>query len=646
MKVQFLLFILLMSSVSLLASPKTRVLVEATEDRWIHFPDGEKLHHGMEISHLLNHVLFEQGDFRVQIPRWKNPSIGEEEWYKREVKDRLSSDSINYWDDKVTRRGFNYSGAQLIIRPRVKSLVFASGKKSNRVVYGFTPENINPYNEGREDSKPNDFVASQFDEVEQCTTLDFFDGQMKPTGWGHRRSNFGTDADEGIEFEIFGFGIKFKKKSYEVKMQTEFQLYVPSMDMKKTYTYDFKAKGDDITVGISYAGVSLGYETQKRFTMREAINQGLPEILDSFMQDLPANIWSTNIKTVDSSYPMATAGSFDGIRVGDSFEAANGDRFRAYEVQSMVSFLMPYPNNRLRAFVGQELKYIPEDGSSPWPFLPGPGFGRGIAAKAQSFKAMKTISGKAFSPKKNEKIDSLIERELQLATSPELIEKNIGKCSQEKMGWFERFVVSIMSFYGHWRYDNVYDQEFEQSNKVNINRPKVAMISSGIYPREKRIDKLLDPTGFDFISWDKRPSDDLGVGTAAAKLFHRELKSDVTILPVKVLGSRGETHSSAIYSAMDWVSKRKDVDMVIVPFIPQIQSDAFEKGIEKMVAAGQIVIVPKGVEVAGAIQAEPGDYKYRTKGIRKAKLQLPPVGVGVVSAAAKILNTHYKGDKR
>ena len=58
------------------ADPLVSIQVEATEDRWIHFPDGFKLRHGMEITHLLNQSLYENGSFRVELPQSNYVGIG------------------------------------------------------------------------------------------------------------------------------------------------------------------------------------------------------------------------------------------------------------------------------------------------------------------------------------------------------------------------------------------------------------------------------------------------------------------------------------------------------------------------------------------------------------------------------------------
>lgn len=620
-----------------------RVLVEPTEDRWIHFPDGNKVRHGMEVSHMLNQFLYETEQFRVQIPQaldgiGVNPIVDESLGAKdlEELKARLPNHNLSYLEDKFPQYSYGAEKAHMIVRPRVHTLLYASGKRSNRVVYGFSPDRLNPYNNGTDqDGLDNDFTASQFDEVKQCSTLDFFDGQLKPRGWAHKRSNFGADADEGFSFEILGFGISFKKKSYAIKLGITFDVFFPHQNLHRSFDYEFKATGKDLSVGASYAGVHLGLEQQRRFTMRNAIEEGLPQLMEEFLKDMPPYLWQGHLKQSITGAWHLNAGAFDGLQIGQLLESQTGNRYVVVEAYPEHSAVIYAIDNESMPENGEIVRAVPRTGESPWPQAPG--IGRGIASKLGSFEATQTM----LSSKANQPISKKLSGSLSSFTQPEIVEKTVGNCAEKKHSWWERLVMSIMTFYAQWRFDNVYDQEFPANTKISSmdeGAPRVALISSGVYPYEKGLEQHLSNTGFDFISWDNRPSDDLGVGTAAAKYLAKKSGQDFVLIPVKVFGAHGETHSSAVYSAMNWVSERKDIDIVLVPWIPKVFSRAYKEGLRKMVASGKTVIAPKGTNVYRIVSAPEANKKYKTKGIRKAKLQLSTIGVGVMELGAEYID--------
>lgn len=640
-----------------MAEPKVRVLVESTSDRWIHFPDGAKVRHGMEVTHILNQYLYDSEMFRVQVPTSEGAGVdpigvsskpvfdadrvnGNE---RDELAQRLPNHNIDYVDDKAPNNLYGVNGAHIIVKPVVHTLLYSSGKRSNRVVYGFSPDRINPYNAGIDgEARDNEFTAQSFEEVNQCSTLDFFDGQLKTRGWAHKRSNFGADADEGFSFEILGFGVSFKKKAYAIKLGIQFEVFFPNQNSRQTYDYEFKAKGEDLSIGASYAGIHLGFENQRRFTMRNALEEGLPKLIDEFMGDLPEFVWQSYLKQSNTGEWMLRAGVFDGIQEGQILESENGNRYAVTDVFEEHSFVVYAMDNEFPPLDGEVVRAVPDTDESPWERAPGIGnfaMAKGVFSKMASSPA--EVLKNNFKKK--------LESDLVHTSTPEMVERNIGNCAERKHSWFEKLVMSIMTFYAHWRYDHVYDQNFPETASIkSVGAPKVAIIGSGVFPQEKGVRKYIEGSGFDFISWDNRPSDDLGTGTAAAKYLVKKTKEDFILVPVKVFGAHGETHSSAIYGAMDWVSTRDDIDMVLVPWIPKVKSRAYKEGLQRMVASGKKVIAPKGSDVYGIISAEKAKKKYKTRGIRKAKLQLSPEGVGVMGLGAEYINgwMENKGEKR
>ena len=622
--------------------PLLSIQVEPTEDRWIHFPDGAKLRHGMEISHLLNQYLFESGKFRVQLPRPQGIGLQppqKSEDLQQELAERLPHAKINYFAAKGQSPAGDDSQAQIIIRPRVHTLLYASGKRSNRVVYGFSPDRLNPYNLGVDGiGKDNDFTAQQFAEVKQCSQLDFFSGQFHTRGWAHRRGNFGADFDEGVSFEILGFGIRFRKKTFAVKLGVEFDVSIPSQGLRQSLQYEFKAEGKDLAIGASYAGLHLGFETQRRKTMRDAIEQSLPKILAEFLQDIPLAPWSIKLEQGWDGQWYIPAGIFDGIVNGQVFEARNGNRYVVTKAMERISQVFFAINNPVLPVHGEELRYVRDPRQSPW--AEAIGVGPLAVASGSIRQKLSHTRGPSSQPSLHKKAWS---GEIEGFSSPQAVEQTVGHCAESRHSWFEKLVMAVMTFYAHWRYEHIYDQDIPpQPAHRKITGPRVALISTGISPHEKELQGVVDSSGYDFLSWDSRPSDDLGAGTAAAKLLVAETRENFSLIPVKVFGPHGQTHSAAIYGAMQWVAQRQDIELVMIPWAPSITSQAYRDGVQLLIQSGKTVIVPQAARTEASIVAPAGRGVYKTLGLRRAKIRLAPEGVGVVQAAAKWIDQQRK----
>lgn len=614
-------FIIQIFTTVLLAQPKMSVIVEETEDRWIQFSDGRKLRHGMEVSHLLNQKLFESNKFRLKIKLNSEPGIGvfstnTNPRLMEELKKRLPNSEFNYLESDKVVRAQNVGEAHIVIRPKVTTLLYASGEKANRIVYGFSPDRLNPYNEGKEGSAENDFIATRYSNVNQCKELDYFYGQLNPTGKGHNRSNFGANADEGVGFSLFGFGFKFRKKQFQVKMGIEMDVMIAHRAFRKTYKYDFKAKGKDVLVDLMFNGVNVGYETKRRFTLRQAIDEALPQLMDEVIKDLPKFSWQSQLIADNSGSWYIQGGFLDGVQKGQKFISAEGNLYQVKEVfESVSKVVYPLSNNSL-PYHGESVRFWNNEKESPW----------SVSLLAN------TNSVEQFN----------ISKQLFNTTNPQTASQANGNCRGRKLGFFEKLIVNMMSFYGQWRFNNIYDSNFDNKQKANYsqNIPKVAIVSTGIYPREASIHNKIEASGFDFISWDQRPSDAIGSGTAAAIYLNKLLKKEnYKIIPIRVIGPSGETHSSAIYSAFEWLSKRDDIDVVAVPFYPNLKSQAYIDGIKLLVRSGKEVVVPMASGIYGPHLAA-SKKSFKTNGMR-GRVSLSSQGVGVMELTSRILKKKF-----
>jgi hypothetical protein len=487
---------------------KKRVGIKLAEERWITLTDGTRVTQGKEISYLLANQLFEHPLFTPI----------------------LLDESPVQIDLRVT--------------PKIETLLYASGSRSNRLVFGFAPDRENIFNSGREGSFDNEFVATG-DQASQCIKPDFFEGRFDVQSWGPFKSNFGANLDEGFVISIAGYGLGFKQKKFEIKNQIRFTVEDIKAGTSRDLVFDVKGSGKDVFIMGNYAGFSLGLEIQRRETLLEGLKKILPLIVDGLVKEgLEKKIDSSQKELVFSQ-----------------------------EVEIPVSHT-----------------------------------------------------------------------ERALAQT-----KAMSACLSQSGDWLEDTVEGLMSLYALWRYKTVLDQPLKSKiNAQNLNShlPRIALIDSGIDYNDKKIGRHVirvgedEALGFDFIAWDHRPSDDNGHGTAAAKYFLEKIKSDYSLIPVKVLGAYGDTHSAAIYDAFTYAVSQK-VDAIVVPWAPTSKlTEAYKRGAQLAAEKGIAVFVAPRSMAPGKnifMPTENASEAFKTKGLGGTQLQLPADGVAVVDMFSRWL---------
>lgn len=613
------------------AQPKPFVLVPETQDRHITFSDGGRLNHGFEITYLLMKYLFDSGKYQIIAPGITSTKVngfsvmatGSNPSPKDTLKERLPDINFDFLDQltpsknangfSVMARGSKLAPVQphIIIRPRVETLLYSSGERSNRMVYGFAPDKLNPYNAGVAGGKDNEFTTTEYARPDPvsgkvCENVDFFGGQLNALGWGPSLSNFGANSDEGIELFLFGYGFGFKKKNFEVKSEIVFQVELPLAGQIKEYRYELKGNGKDVSVGVSYQGISVGFEIARVKTLRMALQTILTNVVENFMKDVPPNAWNTEIGSFHNGQWLIPVGKEQGITENLSLQSTFGSLYTVTKLNSDFAVITPALTNVFEPFVGERL------------------FLAGNVPTGGGIRTMASLP----------EVRNLGEVEIVNATQPEQIPPPIaGPCAKKKPSTIEKFLMGITWVYGFIRYKTVFDQSFTRQN-ISTDNDKIALIGSGVDPKDERLFDSIDATGFDFISWDARPSDDLGMGTAAALLLTEKIKN-LRIVPLKVLTPFANTHSSAVYQSLVYAAERADIQTVLLTFKPGKDSQAVRDGVQILVAKGKTVIVPEGIQIPGAIEAPP-THDFKTRGLGGAKLKLSSIGTGVIEKFIEI----------
>ncbi|MCC6278497.1 MAG: hypothetical protein IT289_11340 [Oligoflexia bacterium] len=221
--------------------------------------------------------------------------------------------------------------------------------------------------------------------------------------------------------------------------------------------------------------------------------------------------------------------------------------------------------------------------------------------------------------------------------------EQLSQCFSRRPNWLEETARGFMALVGWWKYKNIFDQPLRPWDhtplKWSTTMTKVALVDTGVDYNDpvigRHVIELLPGkiAGFDFVSWDDRPSDDLGHGTAAAKYLLRKLQGRVAIIPIKVIGSRGETLSSAIFQGLKY-SKDLGVKAVIIPWKPQDgTSRAYREGVSLLTDSGIKIYAPAAILDRDPKVLSPQKVtssRFKTSGLGGAPLRLEPEAVAVL----------------
>ncbi|PIT99189.1 MAG: hypothetical protein COT74_09275 [Bdellovibrionales bacterium CG10_big_fil_rev_8_21_14_0_10_45_34] len=603
--------------------PKTKVDVVVARDRHITFMDGKREFFGQDVSYLIAQEAFKSGRFVVRmldqstlhglakpmstVQLSSSPSLvtmlqtrhSRTDWNHflselqfREVSSAIKPSSFDgHISDKVTQA---LSANRLTWTPEIKELQYISGERSNRVVYGFTQQTENPYNDGVDFVTDNEFVQPNNEAQTSCRVPNFFGESMKTSGWGPFRSNFGANSDEGLSFSILGFGFQFKKKTFAFRSLVEIKTSDNLNSVLDNYQYELQAKGKYLSIGFQYAGWSVAVDIQKRKALREALEEIVPLAVEKFVSEV-GQTWQTQIISTEYNRFLVEGGFDDELDVGSILVGQGGNTyFVQANVNGQVSRVTPALWNSRKPYVGEVLRWT--DGHfDPW--------------QVQSYKLNASGETDAI---------NTVSREISASDSQsrKLLD-GLQSCHLGKVGWLESMMMGLMGGYGLYRYYNELDQDYIKhsdsgtlsakalssdyyerqtlktksvtsvdvkesayvSQTRNVRKLRVAVLGSGLNLSDPQLAAYIDNSGFDFISWDKRPHDDFGQTTKWAKKAVGQLRDNIHLIPYKVIGAYGDVHSGELFTAFQSLSRRADIDVVVVDFQPVVPSSAFSDGV-------------------------------------------------------------------
>ncbi len=613
--------------------PRLRVRVERTDDRWITFGDGNQVRHGWEVSPLLDYHLFQSDAFVVQyVPQQlveakqgfaSLQSLDIESMLSERIGQELSGDLLTSLRQRSGSRTAASELLHVIVRPRVETFLYSSGQRSNRLVYGFSPDRLDPFNEGRPGAIDNEFVARADVTKPICKSVDLLNGQIQSVGYGPWSGNYGANFDEGAEFFIAGYGVGFRFKKFTVKSEIVFDLEFPELGTKTSLRQVVSGGGTDVMVAASYQGIYGAVEVQRRKTLQKALKELLPKLVQEVRSHLEKTAWSTRVVQARGSEILVLGGFAEGLTEGALLHTESGESIQLVQIGEGISVGTTSSLGGIP--VGARLYASP-------PTL----------RKSGPLGALESLTSSEQRQELQLKLLENISTEQHAATA--LVDA--GKCpTVKKPSFFERILNSAFLAYGFYRYFQVLDQPFKTPvGALSGGTRKIAMVSTGISPKEKKLESLLDPNGFDFLSWDNRPADDVGAGTAEALHLIERLEVQAKLVPIRVIGPFGTTHSSAIYQALLHLSTRSDIDAVIIPFAPTFESKALSMGVEKLARAGKSVFVATDLQgaVGSRILKIPPSDADKEKSVFGTKGRVSPTARGVIEGAAKWMNQNWK----
>ncbi len=238
-----------------LPNQRPTIGVYPAEDRWITLTDGTKVYEGLEISYLLVTSLMATNQYNTIL-------LDSSLTTSAPSPERLAQIPPE-WIPPSAHGVDSQTGPDLTITPVVESLIYTSGDRSDRVVFGFSPDHLNPFNQGKEGSPDNEFVASSQQQAD-CVLPDFFNGTFTPKGYGPLAGNFGSNLDQGFSFQIGGYGIAFQQISFQVVSQIRFVIQNTHTQSSHDLVIQIVGSGQNVFVSGSYQGYTLGVTIQRR----------------------------------------------------------------------------------------------------------------------------------------------------------------------------------------------------------------------------------------------------------------------------------------------------------------------------------------------------------------------------------------------
>lgn len=671
-----LITITLVASQSLAQSnvtpPGYYIGIAPAEDRWVTLPMGA-VYQGVEISYLLGQKLLDSGKFIPVIIDPPPPATPVATPVPVHALNIVSSEAAlvdrqaqipNQWttwlqNPSATMYAPNYS---IRVQPVVEKLLYSSGERSDRQVYGFSPDHINLFNQGRAGALDNGYVAS-VDQAQQCQKADFFNGQLDPNGYGPFSSNFGSNFDEGVTFDIFGQGVAFILKKFQVADQIRFLVDDSQAGTHQEYIFNTQAKGTDVYVWASYENYSGSIDIQTRTTMIAALQNLLPQIVDDLIGQRFSGPWEATITSITNGITLS-AGLNQSVQQGLQLQSENGNIFQVqYTGESSATLVLVsgtaevQVGDMVQAYYGKPLVWAtptpaPAPASSPLEVASSSATGARVLASepAPVVSGSPSNQVQTFTSQKTITLNQATRASQQVAA--------VAACVDKKPGMIEQALDSLFIPYGLYRYLEVFDQAAKPPTTPappivagdgpasNIAGLRIAIIDSGIDVKDSKIKAHLAFSsqnvyeGFDFISWDNRPSDDNGHGTAAAKLLLSLVKKPIVLLSAKVIGSQGETSSSAVYDGFTFAVNSR-VDAIVVPWSSMTSSlEAYILGAQLAASANIPVFVAPGTIPAqeNIYVGSSGTKSFKTSGL-EATVKLAPEGVAAIEALANWINS-------
>jgi len=597
---------------------KVRVGIKPAVDLWVTLSDGSRVFFGQEVSFLLGHELFHSGAARPILLG----TTGAKSFAPADGKERFHQINPEWLDwltpqnRAVADSGEAPSRVDLIIEPVVDELQYTSGARSNKVVFRAVPaasSELQPFAD-------NEFVPMSGQRL-SCASPDYFGGQFNTAHGGLLASNFGADGDEGFSISFMGYGVGYKKKKYEVSARVHFKVTYVLNSQNQERGYSLVAKGKDVFIAGSYQHFSLGIEIQRRETLRAVLSKMVPQIVSDFLHDQSYPIWSTQVFESSAERVLVDTGANDGITVGTNLYSVWGSIFQVTEVYGDVSKVTKVSGG-----------HDPIEGEML------------ISQPPQEYhNAIAAMAAQNAPPLQAKEIDVALSKEERAQVQNSAVTQL--ECYGKKESWAARLLKGLLSFLGYTRYKTVFDQPFYGGSAprlaANQRVVSVGFLDTGVDYNDPDLAPhaaLSRNLGYDFISQDNRPSDDNGHGTAAAKLFAKLTRKPWALTSIKVFTPYALTQSLALYEGFKFAANQH-LDVLIVPWRPQVQSLAFEQGVALAQSAGVKVFVPPPFDADSKKKVR----DFRTEGLGSTVLRLPIQGIKAVQAAADALNQEGTG---
>jgi hypothetical protein len=524
------------------------------------------------------------------------------------------------------------------VKIEVDALTFATGSRGERMLYGFDERFRTPYNDGISG------MANEFPLRDVAFEPSWFDAFFNDKGVVPWDARSGLDIGDGFQIDATMASLAVKWAVYRSDLHLNITV-TPSYGGEIAYKRVIvSGQGFFFDVAGGYEGYSAGITIARRDAMNLAVQNALTGSYDAIVKAVGVLPLAARIDGIlaDGTILLGT-GRDAGVAVGTQFEVVSDTREVVSVTESVASGSLAKLVSGSLAALKPGLIVRQVVGGSPVSLAPGqPGRPLQGAAKLASVRAAEAVgSGSGSGPGGGTPIGSVGGIDVQTVDLPwtNLPKSDLKGTTPAGNIWEDILLAALkasMLPYRIARYFE-YDQDYRSqpdpstgpsswegaaraepwAKQIGLDvaaempdagekAPVVAVLDTGVDYNHPVVHDALwtnpDPTtdalgqtdvhGWDFVSGDPRPYDDLYHGTEVASVV-LAVAPHARIMPLKVFNPWGITSSGAIFAAFQYAIQH-GAKVIVCGWATRLPSQALSQAVQRALQAGVVVVAAAG----------------------------------------------------